>query len=289
MDEDSFTTRLELAQARVAIVGLGLMGGSLALALRNRCLEVLGVDRNPLTVSEAVDREVVARASQDVKEILPAASVIILATPVHVIQEYLRKLPDLHPGPALVLDLGSTKVEVTQAMQDLPARFDPVGGHPMCGKEVGGLENAEASIFLGAPFAFTPLTRTSQIGRVFCNELAQAVGAHPLWMDAETHDRWTAATSHFPYLVSNVLAGITPLEAGPMVGPGFRSTTRLGASPPEVMRDILETNSDNILIGMAQFKERLELAENLLVQRDFDALERLLIDGAKQRKSLTSN
>jgi len=288
MDEDSFTGKLELAKVRVAIVGLGLMGGSLGLALRNLCLEVLGVDRDPLIIAEAIRLGVVNRASPDAQEVLSAANVIVLATPVHTILAYLRKLPDLHLGPAMVLDLGSTKVGITQAMQSLPAHFDPVGGHPMCGKEVGGLENADASIFLGAPFAFTPLPRTSLVGRAFCNELAGAIGANPLWMDAETHDRWTSATSHFPYLVSNVLAGSTPLEAEPMVGPGFRSTTRLGATPVEVMRDILETNPENILIGMAQFRERLELAERLLIQRDFDALERLLIDGAEQRKSLTS-
>jgi prephenate dehydrogenase len=288
MDEVDFTGKLELAKARVAIVGLGLMGGSLALALRELCLEVVGVDRDPLIISEAIRRGVVNRASLDAREVFFGANVIVLATPVHSIQDYLHKLPELQPGPAIVLDLGSTKVGITQVMQALPARFDPVGGHPMCGKEVGGPENADASIFLGAPFAFTPLIRTSQVGRAFCNELAGAVGAKPLWMDAETHDRWTAATSHFPYLVSNILAGSTPLETGPMVGPGFRSTTRLGASPAEVMRDILETNPENILVGMARFRERLELAESLLVQRDFDALERLLIDGAKQRKSLTS-
>lgn len=134
-DEPAF-----FATATVAIIGLGLMGGSLALALHGRCARLLGCDRDPDVVTLALERQVVDAASTEPAALLPQADLVVLAVPVRASLEWLQRLPGLHPGQAVVLDLGSTKTAVLQAMEALPERFDPLGGHPMCGKEDGSLK-----------------------------------------------------------------------------------------------------------------------------------------------------
>jgi prephenate dehydrogenase len=291
-----------LAARRVAIFGLGLMGGSLALALRGRVARLLAVDPDPDTRALALERRIVDQIAADPREILSQADVIILAAPVKVILEHIQLLGDLVRGSlkkkeaeqverTIVLDLGSTKREIVAAMETLPDRFDPLGGHPMCGKETSGLAHAEAEIYRGAAFAFTPLERTSPQGRTFAEALAAAVGAAPLWIDPITHDRWVAFTSHLPYLLANALVGITPLEAAPLVGPGFRSTSRLAANGTKrlaVMLDILQTNRQPLLEALHQYQNQVDEIEKLLVEGDLDRLADLLLAAGRRHSALTS-
>jgi prephenate dehydrogenase len=247
------------------------------------------VDTDPDTRYLAEQNRVVEQVSADPAELLQEADLIILAAPVHAILALLRKLPAMHPGPAVVIDLGSTKRRVAAVMQALPERFDPLGGHPMCGKEKGSLAQADAQIYRGARFAFTPLERTSLRARAIADELAHAVGACPLWLDADTHDRWTAATSHFPYLLSNALAAATPEEAAPLIGPGFRSTSRLAATPPAMMGDVLMTNRDNVLAALRRFRTSLDALEACLENEDWDGLQACLAQGAACQGQLLSS
>jgi prephenate dehydrogenase len=275
-----------LSECNVAILGLGLMGGSLALKLRDQCQSLSGCDLDPATLALARQWNLLDQVSDQPGDILPQADLIILATPVRVILSLLEELPVLHPGFASILDLGSTKTQIVQRMQTLPERFDPLGGHPMCGKERGGLANAEPNLFHFAPFALTPLERTSPRLRILAGQLVSLVGAIPLWLNADTHDRWVAATSHLPYLVANALAAATPLDARPLVGPGFRSTTRLAPSGWTMMRDILETNRPNILVGLQSFRKKIEVLENLLAAGDLQGLEELTAQGAQSYEVL---
>jgi prephenate dehydrogenase len=276
----------ELARARIAIVGLGLMGGSLAMALKGRCALLLGVDSDEETLGLALENNVVERASSDPGEILPQADVVILAAPIGAILQLLADLPRLHPGPAIVMDLGSTKTLIVEAMAGLPDRFDPLGGHPMCGKEHTTLRNAEAGLFQGAPFALTPLGRTSAKARALAAQLVTVVGAYPVWLDPATHDQWTARTSHFPYLIASLLAAITPPSAAPLVGPGFRSTTRVAATSPVVMLDILMTNRDELLAALADFRLDLDRLEGYLARAAWADLEQMLVASAGRRREL---
>jgi len=272
---------------RVAILGLGLMGGSLALALRGRCRELTGVDPDQQALELARQRQIVDWATSDAAAALPGTGLVVLAAPVRANLRLAKALPELHPGEAVVLDLGSTKREICQVFAGLPARFDPIGGHPMCGKEHPGLVYAEAEIFKGAVFAFTPLDRTSQRARELAQRLAQALGSHPLWLDAATHDRWVASSSHLPYLLANALALTVPEEAAPLIGPGYNSTTRLAASFAPMMLDVLLSNRQNVLSAVGALRAQLDALQAALEAEDALRLRRLLEASADKRRALT--
>jgi len=272
-----------LERACVAILGLGLMGGSLALALRGKVGRLIGIDPHPPTLELAAQMQLADDLSATPEGVLSQADLVILAAPVRAILQLIEALPGLHPGAAVVIDLGSTKQDILQRMARLPERFEPLGGHPMCGKERSSLAEAEAILYQGAPFAFVPLPRTTARARAAAEALAGAVGARPLWLDEWAHDRWVAATSHLPYLLASALAACTPPEAAPLAGPGFRSTTRLASQPSGLMLDILATNRKNVLCALRRVHARLDLFEQLLEAEDYAALQGLLEEGALRR------
>ncbi|MCH7586910.1 MAG: prephenate dehydrogenase [Chloroflexi bacterium] len=254
----------QLRECTVAIVGLGLMGGSLALALRGHCKSLLGCDLDQEVLKVAREKDVVDAADANIETILPQADLIVLATPARTILQLLPTISEFLREPAVIMDLGSTKGKILQAMRELPHYLDPVGGHPMCGKEKSGLKNASKDLFIGAPFALSALPRTSARARVLVEEVIQVIGARPLWIESDIHDEWVAATSHLPYLLSVALANATPLEAAPLIGPSFKSATRMAASNPEMMRDIFLTNQDHVFVAIRRFISKLENLERLI-------------------------
>lgn len=157
----------------------------------------------------------------------------------------------------------------------------------MCGKENLTIENAEVSLFQKATFTFSPCQNTSPNARDFANQLATAVGATPFWIDAATHDRWTAATSHFAYLVAAALTLATSVDAAPLAGPGFRSTTRLAATPPRLMLDILSTNRVNIMESLDLFRAELDQIRALLETNDQENLLTYLECCVMRREQIT--
>ena len=280
MDETNF-----VGSARVLIWGLGLMGGSLGLSLKGRCASVIGIDPNPDAVAMALEMNAVDEVSTSLQSI-KNVDLIILAAPVRGILEQIGTLLSDYSGSAIVLDLGSTKREIVTAMESLPEKFDPVGGHPMCGREKSSILNADPEIYQNATFALVKTEKTSEKAMRICEQLVCAVGAEPLWMDAETHDRWTAATSHLPFLIANILAASVPVEAEPLVGPGFHSTTRLAVESTDMMLDILFTNRENILSALRNYRFRLSEIETALDSKHENELKNLLLEGAKQRNAL---
>ena len=276
----------DLSTRRVAILGMGLMGGSLAFALRGHVRELRAADPNPAVLEVARHLGMVERVSADPSEVLPGTDIVVLAAPVQAILELIAQLPYFHPGSPVVLDLGSTKRQVCERMGALPDRFDPVGGHPMCGKETAGLASAEAGIFNGATFALCALGRTTSLAKQVAEEIARVIGAIPVWIDPETHDRHVAATSHVPYLLANALALATPPEAAALVGPGFRSTSRLASSYAPMMLDVLVSNQENILQALGRFRVELDIIENALAQNDLAALNSALSRSAERHTKL---
>jgi prephenate dehydrogenase len=275
-----------LSRAHLAFIGLGLMGGSLALALKGKCARLQAFDTNTSTIHLAQQRQIVDFASQNMAEVLAGADVIILAAPVCAILEGLKAIEEQFPGSAMIMDLGSTKQEIVGAMLGLPDRFDAIGGHPMCGKETLGLENAEAGLFREAPFALIPLKRTSDKAKRLAEELVDAVGARPVWLDAATHDLWTAATSHLPYLAAAALTLAVPDEARPMVGSGFRSTTRVAATHPDMMLDVIKTNRQNLLRLLKSLKTQIDQLENWLEGEDYQDLYQALLQSSQKQREM---
>jgi prephenate dehydrogenase len=277
MNEPGFTDEIiALGQCRIAILGLGLMGGSLAMALHGKVKEIIGIDPDPLALQLAEDKRVCDHLDSHPGNLLKTADLVILAMPVRKIIEVLYELPGLHPGNPMVMDLGSTKVDIVHAMSCLPARFDPLGAHPMCGKEKSTLAAADANLFYGSPFVFTRLERSSNRACSLAEQIAEAVQSKPLWLDAESHDRWVASTSHLPYLAACALAAATPIEASLLASSGYASTTRVSTSSPDMMLDVLITNRENVLAGLNAFRQKLDDMQTCLDRNDFDALKGLL-------------
>lgn len=275
-----------LSRCRVAILGLGLMGGSLARALVGKCLRVLGSDPDADAGKLAIQEGIISDFSTRPDEVLTQADLIVLAAPVRQILEIIGLMHGMHMGSAVVMDLGSTKVEICQALEGLPSTFDPIGGHPMCGKTESGLAHADAALFQDAPFALTPLPRTSERARRLAEELVHAVGARALWLDAHVHDRWVASTSHIPYLVAISLSLGTPPDAAPMIGPGFRSTSRVAASSVVMMQDILMTNQAFVLEAVQRVRNSLQVLEESLAAGNEERLANLLTLGKERYKRL---
>jgi prephenate dehydrogenase len=271
-----------LANARIAIVGLGLMGGSLALALKNKCAALLAVDADQVTRELALRQNIVSLADEDPAKILPQADVIVFAVPVPVILKMLERLPELVTEPCIVFDIGSSKQAIVQAMSSLPQRFEAIGGHPICGKERLSLENADGMLFQNAPFVLTPPAHTSVRASACALQIVSAIGANPIWMDASAHDRILASTSHLPYLLSSMLALATPENAALLIGPGFRSVSRLASTPSSMMLGVLQTNRENVLNSIARFRENLDLIEQALQADAADEMKNIL-DSARQK------
>ncbi len=273
-----------LEESAVAVGGLGLMGGSIALALRGRCRRLLGWDPDPAVVDLALETRAVDEAERLPDTIVARADLIVLAAPVAAIIDLLARLPSMQRGSPMILDLGSTKSAIVEAMAALPSRFDPIGGHPMCGKETPGLVNSQADLFQGAPFALTALPRTTARARGLAEQLVTTIGACPLWIDAATHDRWVAATSHVPFLIAAALVLATPEESLPLAGPGLWSTSRLAASDPKMMLDILQTNRPAVLAALGAFRGELEVLESALARSADDQMGDRLTTAAARRR-----
>jgi len=235
----------------IAIAGVGLIGGSFGLATRKAGFTgtILGVS-SARTIGKAMKRGAIDRGVS-LPEAAGNADLIFLSQPISIILETLATLKGMVRPGAIVTDAGSTKAAICKAAEPLPF----VGGHPMAGKEVSGIEAAEADLFRGRPWVFTSEPPAP------LRELVASFGARILVMKAEEHDRMVAWSSHLPQLVSTALAGAVHHHAPDAVavaGPGLRDMTRLAASPWDIWRDIIATNHDNVYAALDAYIARLD-------------------------------
>ena len=271
-----------LADAQITIVGLGLMGGSLAGALRGRCRTVIGVARRAETVETALACGLIDRGTTDVSSGVHQADIVVLATPVRVILQQLADIGPLLPQGCLVMDLGSTKTQIVTAMARLPDHVQPLGGHPMCGREVSGIEEADPALYRGCTFILTPLERTSAAALALGCTLAEAIGAHPLVLEPGRQDFLAGTLSHLPYLLACALVGTADATtsadpaAWEIVASGFRDTSRLAGSDVSMMIDILLTNREEILKALANYQDQLHGLARLVKTSDEDRMRAVL-------------
>lgn len=265
-----------LKDCRVAIIGMGLMGASLAMDLtRNKlCREVRGVARRTETVLAAFFSQAVDQATNDLHAGVNGADLVILATPVRTIVSMLEELgPYLWPG-AVVMDMGSTKSEICAAMDRLPPNVQAIGGHPMTGKETAGFQAAEANLYRHATWALAPLTRTRPATVELALELVHAVEANPVILEPARHDQLVAAISHLPYVVAGALVdtvaqlGAEDPSVWDLAAGGFRDTSRVAASDTRMFLDILATNRPAVLAQLDRMLAHLNEVRDLLAAGD---------------------
>ena len=274
---------------KVGIVGLGLIGGSIALAARQiwPASLVIGVD-NKDVLETAMRLHAIDIAADD-PYVLAEADLVILAAPVKQNIELLAALDDNVTQPAVVTDVGSTKRAIVDAARSLPPKFTFVGGHPLGGAARGGLENARPDLFTGRPWLLTPATDSPEAIEKL-SAFVTALGAEPRIVDVATHDRLLAFLSHLPQLTASALMNVVGNAVGPeglsLSGKGLADTTRLATSPPEIWRDIAATNADEI--GPA-LDELIAMLQDL--RRDLpkgDRLADIFAEAARLRRMLKS-
>ena len=280
----------------LAIVGLGLMGGSLALAMRAHSDRISGIDHDERTRLYAVERGMVDCATDDLFAGVNQADVVILAAPVRVIVEMLNmRIGSYLRSNTLVIDIGSTKQDIVDAMASLPIGVNAVGGHPMTGKENGGIEESDASLYRGRPFVLCPSRRTTPAARLHAVAFVETLGALPIEMEAERHDQIVAGISHLPYLLSATLVATIANQARDddayweLAAGGFRDTSRLAASDVTMMGDILSTNTQAVATLLAQFRMQLAMLETLLIAGDDHRLGKSLQPIRQARKTWAQN
>lgn len=278
---------------RIAIVGLGLIGGSWGLALKKHGFkgQRVGFDRAEIA-TRAVAVGAVDEGSGDLASAVREADLVILATPVGAILELLPRLVTIVAPQALITDVGSTKRVICQRALEVFGEGPLfLGGHPLAGKENSGLDNADAALFENARYVLAPLTPDHlSLERVKAfSSLVQSIGARPFVSDATGHDRAVAYLSHLPQLVASGLASVAleqssedflPLE---LAGSGFRDATRLAESPYSLWRDICLTNVQNIQSALESLIEKLEAMKLHLSDRE---LEREFKQAKKLRERL---
>jgi prephenate dehydrogenase len=268
------------------------MGSSLAAALRGRCRAIVGVARRAETVAAVQAQGLVDEATTDLAGAVRDAGVVVLATPVRTILRQLASIGPLLPPGCLLMDLGSTKAEVVAAMSQLPEHVEPLGGHPMCGKEISGLEAADPNLYRGCTFILSPLPRTSSAAVDLGRELVEATGAHALVLEPERQDFLVATLSHLPYLLacSLVATADATTSADPaawqIVAGGFRDTSRVSGSDVTMMLDILLTNRDEILKSCSAFQAQLRRLVHLLERGDEAALRQALATLRNKRREM---
>jgi prephenate dehydrogenase len=277
---------------RAALIGTGLIGGSVGLALRRAGFVVRGLDRDPARIDDAKRLEVVDEVARSITDVVAGADVVVVAVPVGQVADVV--VAALDAGAPVVTDVGSAKGAVVAAVEsarpDGASRF--VGGHPMAGSEQDGLDGADADLFVGATWVLTPTERTSEDAFQAVRTLVRSLGAEVLAVTPGDHDALVAMVSHVPQLAATTLmdvasrhgeehATLLRLAAG-----GFRDMTRIAASAPGIWSDICVANGDAIVRALDDYLAALRQVRSLLVGADDEGLLALLERARAARRNL---
>jgi prephenate dehydrogenase len=276
----------------IALIGVGLLGGSLGLAIRQRGIaqQVSGYARSPQSKENCLKTGVVDRVETDLARTVSQADLIVLSTPIAqmaVLAEAM--LPALKKG-CLVTDVGSVKASVVHTLEPLLTRGNAhfIGSHPMAGAEKMGVLAAKSDLFDNAICAITPTAQSDPVRVAELQEFWEAVGTRPLLLTPELHDDLVGRSSHLPHVVAAELANCVlspahPKEQGILCANGFRDTTRVASGSPEMWRDISLANRENLARVLGVFIEDLQGFRRALEQKDVTAVEEFFAQ-AKQRR-----
>ena len=279
----------------VAIVGVGLIGGSIGLRLRSRGLaaEVIGIGRRPEGLREAADLGAVSRFSTDLSAVAKA-ELVVVCTPVETVAGLVRKLAAHCPPEAVITDVGSTKEAIVEELLELGADGGPsfVGSHPLAGSEKTGVAAATPDLFAGRTVVITPrdyVPGSPPAGAVaVVRGFWLSLGASVRLMSPGAHDQAVAAVSHLPHVVASVLAAGTATEELPLVATGWLDTTRVAAGDVELWRQILAQNRGHVLKSIDKFAKVLSSFRDALHDMDDARLLEFLEAGKRNRDSVGS-
>ena len=251
---------------KITIIGLGLIGGSIGLGLKQKAsdkVEISGYDKDLETGRKAEKLKAVDKSHWKLEDAVKDAKMVIIATPVLAIREMLELISDMAPPGCVVTDTGSTKTEIMAwAEEYLPREVSFVGGHPMAGKEVSGIDAADANLFQNARYAVIPGVRAREEAVRAVLGMVELLEAKPYFLDAVEHDSFVAAVSHLPIIVSSALVSVTTKspswrEMSRMAATGYRDVSRLASGDPVMNLDISVTNRDNLLYWVEQAIQEL--------------------------------
>jgi prephenate dehydrogenase len=270
----------------VAIVGVGMIGGSIGLALRKRKLakSVIGIGRSRASLLKAKKCGAVDTTTTDLARGVHSAELTIVCTPVEQIAGHIREVAAACPKDALITDAGSTKRAIVEAVNGtLPEGVRFIGSHPLAGSEKTGPENARADLFTDRVVVITPVKGNTVTDAKTIAGFWKSLGARVLGMSPAVHDLAVAATSHVPHVIASALAASTDQEDLALVAGGWLDTTRIAAGDPELWRQILLDNRENTLKALAHFQRTLDELRAAIEQQNGVRLNELLLQGKQRR------
>jgi prephenate dehydrogenase len=275
----------------VTIIGVGLIGGSIGLALRERKLaeRVIGVGRRAATLRKAKQLGIVNATTLRLEDGVAEADLVVVATPIAQIVDQVCAAAQACRPETLITDAGSTKATIVARLNgQIPDSIRFVGSHPLAGSEKSGPEAATADLFEGRVVVVTPSRTTHNGAAEDAADFWSALGATVFLMSPEEHDAALASTSHLPHLLASLLAGATPRADLPLTATGWQDTTRIAAGDPELWTQIFLDNKRNVLKSLARFEKTMQRAKAAIERGDAKTLNRLLTEAKAIRDAVGS-
>lgn len=283
---------MSLVFDKVAIIGVGLLGGSVGLALKANgiCGNVVGLGRSRTSIETAFVRGAIDEAVEDISEAVTGADLVVVCTPAASVAGIIAEVESVLEEDCVVTDVGSTKQAIIDAVEQLP-RVSPrfVGSHPLAGSEKKGVQHASADLFDGATIFLSCTSLTDPAAAEVVGEMWKSFGGKIIELGAEVHDRIMARTSHLPHIVAALLvAGLRALSEGQsdLVGKGFLDTTRIASSDPEMWADICMTNPTEIREALVMLRNDLETFEMYLTEGEYERILDFLMSTKSVRDAL---
>ncbi len=270
---------------KVAIIGTGLIGGSMALEIKKKRLagQIIGVSRHRNTIIWAEKNRIIDKGSQDLA-VIKDASLVVLAMPVETIMRFSKKVSKLIRKDCIVTDVGSTKKEIVSKLGNIFANY--VGSHPLAGSEKRGIMNVQPCLFEGSLCILTPTKNTSPKALKKMKSLWNQLGARVVFLKPDTHDRILSFASHLPHAVSFSLINSIPDNYLRFAANGLKDTTRIALSDSRLWVDIFLSNRNNMLKSIESFQDNLSRIKSAINKRDERALIRILKKAKAKREAL---
>ena len=268
---------------KIAIIGVGLIGGSIGLAVKrvDHRVQVIGIGRRRQSINKALRLGAIDKGTLDLQKGVKDVEMVIVAVPAGKVVDWVKRAAGLVKKDCLITDVASTKQKIVAEIEKFPIFF--VGSHPLAGSEKRGVESAKAGLFEGA-VCFLTKTRKTNLGTLKrLNNFWRALGAKTIIVSPGAHDRLVAFTSHLPHLASAALTNVVPPDLLQFTGRGFKDMTRIAKSGPELWADICLTNSKQILYSLNKFEKELAKFKKAMLSGSEARLERIFKKAKKRR------